>query len=247
VSKKNQQLRAERAERAAAALREQELRERRRRTLMVGGVVAALVLIVVAGFLINRARDTSGDVNADPPGVGEHGLAIGDADAPHTIVVYEDFLCPVCGQFEASTNEDLEQLAEDGKAYVEYRPFELLGRFGDYSKRSAAAFAVVMEKSGPEVAKEFHDLLFANQPPEEGPFPDDDELVALAVDAGAAEADVADDIKGGAGEDWVDAATEAALDAGVNGTPTVLLDGKVFQEGRTWEEFAEELVAAASE
>jgi protein-disulfide isomerase len=241
VSKKNQQLRAERA---AAALREQEQRERRRRILMVVGVVVAMVLIVTAGFLVNRARDSSNDVTAAPAGTGEHGLVIGEASAPHDIVIYEDFLCPICGDLESRTNEELAQLAADGRVRVEYRPFELLGRFGDYSHRSAAAFSVVLEQSGPEVAKRFHDLLFANQPSEGGPFPDDADLVALAVEAGAQESDVADDIEQGAGDAWADEATRSASDAGVDSTPTVLLDGKVFTDYRTMEQLAENLLDA---
>jgi protein-disulfide isomerase len=239
VSKKNQQVRAERA---AAALREQARRERRRRTLMVVGVVAAMVLIVAAGFLVNRARDSSDDITAAPAGSGEHGLVIGAANARHDVVIYEDFLCPICGDLEARTHEELAQLAADGKVRVEYRPFELLGRLGDYSQRSTAAFAVVLENSGPEVAKRFHDLLYANQPAETGPFPDDGELVDLAVEAGAQESDVADDIESGAGDAWVKEATKAALGVGVQGTPTVLVDGQVFNEGRTLAQRAEKLL-----
>ena len=244
MSKKNQQLRAERA---AAMRREQESRERRRRTLMVAGVVLGMVLIVAAGFLINRARDTSADVDAPAAGSSEYGLVIGDASAPRDLVIYEDFLCPVCGELEQRTSEELAQLAEEGKVRVEYRPFELLGRFGDYSQRSTAAFAVVLEESGPEVALRFHDLLFADQPSEEGPFPDDAALIELAVEAGAEEEDVAEGIETGAGESWADAATEEASAAGVNSTPTVLLDGKVFTDYRTMEQLAENILAAVDE
>jgi protein-disulfide isomerase len=243
VSKKSQQLRAERA---AAALREQEARERRRRTLMIVGTLVAVLAVVIAGFLISRARDTTAEVKAEPAGTVEHGLAIGPADAPHEVVIYEDFLCPICGDLESRTHEQLAQLADEGKVRVDYRPFELLGRLGDYSKRSAAAFSVVLEKSGPQVAKRFHDLLYANQPDEAGPFPDDSELVALAVEAGADESEVADDIENGAGSAWVDEATKEALATGLQGTPTVLVDGKVFNAGRTMQQFAEQLLAAAA-
>ena len=49
-------------------------------------------------------------------------------------------------------------------------------------------------------------------------------------------------IEAEAGADWVASATSAAEDAGVTGTPTVLLDGEVFQDGRTAEELAENLI-----
>jgi protein-disulfide isomerase len=239
MAKKNKAAeRAERAERAAALLREQKQRERRR-NLITGGVVAAVLAgLVVVGILISR----SGEVEA--PTASDYGVAIGDPDAEHQVVVYEDFLCPACGAFEEETNEELQQLADDGQVYVEYRPFELLSQFGDYSARSVSAFGVVLEESGPEVAKEFHDLLFAEQP-EEGdePYPDADWLVEKAVEAGAEEAAVRPGIEEGASE-WVEQATDEAEESGVNSTPTVLLNGEKFTDYRTVDDLADNLVAA---
>ncbi|GAA4372099.1 DsbA family protein [Nocardioides caricicola] len=239
MSKKNRE--ADRASRAAAALAEQQREERRRRNRMVGGVIAVLLVIVVGGFFLARALDTTTDVDAPAAG-SEFGLTIGPDDAPHSVIIYEDFLCPYCGQFELASSEDLAGLAADGKVQVEYRPFNLLSSIGDYSERSAGAWKIVLDESGPEVAKEFHDLMFENQPSEQGPFPTNDDLVDWAVEAGADEGDVGDKIREGAAADWVADATQAAFDAGVQGTPTILLDGEVFQDGRTAEEMAENLV-----
>ena len=245
MSKKNRG--NDRSARAAAAMAEQKAQERRRRNLMVGGVVLAILVIVVGGYFLSRSLDTSDDVAAPSAG-SDYGLTIGPDDAPHTIVVYEDFLCPYCAEFEKATREELGQLAADGKVQVEYRPFNLLG--GDdetsYSVRSAGAFSIVLDQSGSEVAKKFHDLLFDNQPSEQGPFPDDAKLVELAVQAGANEDDVRSPIENGDGQDWVDRATQAASDAGVQGTPTILLDGKVFQDGRTMDELAQNLIDKVS-
>ena len=227
---KNSRARAEeRAARAQAAREAQQKAQRRRTIRAVSIVVGALVLVVVAGFLFTRATDTSTDVMAAPAGSGEYGVTMGEAGAPHSVVVYEDFLCPFCGDLEAATREELEELAADGELLVEYRPFNLLERISDYSPRSTNAFAVVLTESGPEVAKEFHDLLFDNQPSESGPFPDNEALLDLAVEAGAEESEVSEGILEETMSDWVDAATQAAADAGVRGTPTVLVDGQVVQ------------------
>ena len=236
-----QSARETRAERAAAALAVQRRQERRRASLMIGGVVLAILVIVVAGFLINRARDTSTDVAAPAAGSGNYGVAIGQQDAPHKVVIYEDFLCPYCGELEKVTHSDLATLADQGKVYVEYRPFNLLQT--DYSVNAAAAFKVVLDTSGPDVAKKFHDLLYADQPEESGPYPDSGWLVDKAVEAGAQEGKVSSDIEQGTGKTWVDDATKAATDAGVRGTPTILLDGKVFQDGRTVDDLANNLLA----
>ena len=90
------------------------------------------------------------------------------------------------------------------------------------------AISVVLEESGPEVAKAFHDLLFDNQPSESGPFPDDDQLVEWAVEAGADEDAVRPGIEDMAFEGWVEAAGDAASKAGVNSTPTFLINGKKY-------------------
>ena len=242
MSKKNRA--NDRAARAAAALAEQQRDERRRRNLMVGGVVGVILLIVIGGYFLSRSLDTTKDVSADPPSsTSDLGLTIGPDDAPNKVVVYEDFLCPYCGDFEAASRDDLAQLAADGKVQVEYRPFNFLVSLGDYSARSAGAFSIVLDKSGPEVAKKFHDLLYENQPDEKGPFPKNDELADLAVKAGADDAAVRDAIVNDDGQDWVDEATQAAASAGVASTPTILLNGEVFQDGRTQEDIAKNLIA----
>jgi protein-disulfide isomerase len=240
MSKKNRG--TDRSARAAAALAEQQRQERRRRNLMVGGVVGAILVIVLVGFFVSRSIDDTTDVSAPAAG-SEFGLTVGPDDAPNKVVVYEDFLCPFCADFEAASRDDLAQLAADGKVQVEYRPFNFLSSLGDYSARSAGAFSIVLEKSGADVAKKFHDLLYENQPEEKGPFPTDEDLADLAVEAGAKDADVRDAIADNGGQEWVDAATESASAAGVQSTPTVLLNGEVFQDGRNQEQIAENLIA----
>jgi len=242
MSKESQR---QRAEKAAAALRERERRERRRQILTVAGVLAAIVLIVGGGFLINSMRDTSEDVAAAAPPTGsQYGVTIGSSSAPHKVVVYEDFLCPICGGLEKGSGSELAALADEGKVQVEYRPIVVLSRMGPYSAESAQVFAVVLDKAGPEVAKEFHDLLFANQPSEGGPFPSMEDLVELAGEAGADGAAVQAAIDNGEGEDWVADANAAADDLGVESTPTVILDGAPFSEGRTIDDLAANLLEA---
>ena len=230
-----------RSAQAAAALEEQRRQERRRRNLMVGGVVLAVLAVVAVGYVVARSLDTTAEVSAPAAG-SELGLTIGPDDAPDDVIIYEDFLCPYCGELESATREDLARLADDGQVQVEYRPFNLLDNAGDYSARATGAFAVVLDASGPEIAKRFHDLLFEHQPSERGPFPDDDELVELAVEAGADEDEVRGPIEHHEGAEWVARATEAAKGTGLQGTPTVLLNGEPFQDYRTMEDLASNLI-----
>jgi protein-disulfide isomerase len=231
-----------RADQAAAVRAEQERAERRRKLLAYAGIAAVLVVLVAGAVGFQRIF---GAGNPTTSATG-HFVAIGPEDAPHTVVVYEDFLCPFCGELEAATSDDLAELAAEGKVRVEYRPFELLGRISDYPTRAAAVFGVVLETDGAEVAKEFHDLLFEQQPEESGPYPSDDDLVALAVEAGADETEVRTALADGTGEQWVEGANDAADEADVRSTPTVLVDGEPFQDGRTINEMAESLIAKVS-
>ena len=235
---------ATRAAKAAELRAAQERAEKRRRLLLIGGVAALFVLIVGGAIVVTVLSQE--EVDAPAAGQGEYGVTIGDPDAEHEVVIYEDFLCPICGQLEDASNEGLAEAAADGKVLVEYRPIAILTQFGDYSVRSANAFKAVLETAGPEEAKEFHDLLFEDQPAEDDKDSHftDDELIDLAVEAGATEADVRDDIEGLAYEGWVDDATEAAIEANVQGTPTIILDGEQFNEGSNYTEIGQNLVEA---
>lgn len=218
---------ADRTARAEAVRRGAERRARTRQTGIAGLILIVIVLVVAIGFLVQSQRDTAGDqVDAPSAATATYGLVLGEDDAPAKVVIYEDFLCPICAQFEAQSRDRLEEYVADGSAQVEYRPFNLLQQYGDYSQRAANAFAVVLDTAGPEVAKRFHDALFENQPAETGPLPGDDWLIDLAVESGADRDAVADPIRNLAFEDWVANATDQASRDFVQGTPTVRLDGE---------------------
>lgn len=231
MSKRNKA--AERAARAAALRAERERQERMRRNLTIGAVVLGIVVIIGGGFFIQSQRDSTGDAATAPAGAtAEYGVALGDEGAQHEVVIYEDFLCPVCGVLEAEAGEALTSAIDDGRARVEFRPVNFLSRYGDFSMDAANAFAVVLDAEGPEVAKEFHDAVYAEQPAEDaGDFPGSDWFIAKAVEAGASEEAVTAGIEGGEFEGWVDNATGAASEAGVKGTPTVLLNGEPVPGG----------------
>lgn len=229
---------------------------------LIVGVVMALV--VVAGFAASMLGDDSDEItlpatstsSASPsaaetggavdPATAPTSVVVGPADAPHQVIVFEDFLCPFCGELEQETGDELAELAEQGRVRVEYRPFELLSQF-DYSSEALEVFAGVLLQGDQQVAKAVHDRLYDEQPAESGPYPSQDELVALAVEAGADEAALRAALEEGSAEELAERATQEAVGAGVRGTPTIVVDGEVFQDGRTVEELGANLIAAVSE
>lgn len=232
-----------RTERARAQAEERRKAAKRKEQLTRAGLIAGVLVLIVGGYFLVTSLGSDKPDTAPAGASGNYGLVIGEPDAPKEIVVYEDFLCPFCGQLELTVRDQLDAAVEAGEVSVEYRPLPFLERISDYSPESANAFAVVLDESGPEVAKAFHDLLFDNQPSEDGPFPDEDQLVDWAVEAGATEADVRPGIEDMAFEGWVDAAGEAASKDGINSTPTVFVDGQKV-EGQTMAEIAAAMVGS---
>lgn len=214
----------------AAALRaEAARRETRRRSILVTGGVAAVLALVVAGFVfaaaLQRQADTAGGTAAPATG-GNGSVTVGRADAPVTVVLYEDFQCPACKSFEDANAAQLARWVTDGTVRVEYRPIAFLDRAStdDYSTRALNAAAAVLDLA-PGGFREFHDALYAEQPAEGGPGLTDARLLELAVAAGAPRDGAKAAIDGLTYRAWTAKVTEDASKAGVNSTPTVLVDG----------------------
>ena len=203
-------------------------RERVRRSRTIG-VVAALLAIVVGGYLVQSTRDASGRAATVPAGVTDtYGVVVGDASAPHTVTVYEDFQCPICHEFEGKAGDRLRKAVDAGRTRLDYRMVAFLDDASttDYSTRALNAAAVVLDTSGQDVFLEFHDLLFDHQPPEGSAGLSDAQLVRYAVRAGADESAVRPGIEGLTFRQWAVNDTSQMSRDGVNGTPTVLVDGE---------------------
>jgi protein-disulfide isomerase len=223
------------AERAAAAIREQQRAEKRRSFAIVGAVVAVLVVIGGLTWYGISSSDTTGQSvgsSGTPANTDGYAVVVGEAAAPTTLTFYEDPQCPACRAFESQVNDSVAQGISDGKVKVEYRIISFLDRSStnSYSSRAANALYVVADAEGPDVFKKFHDLLYANQPAEGGAGPDNDQLVAWAVQAGASEDAVRSGIEDGAFDQFVVNATDQWSKDGYNSTPTVLVDGKASSD-----------------
>ncbi len=218
--------------RAAAIRREHERSERRRRTIAVAAaVVVVLALIFGIGYAVQSSRDTTGASASAPQGVAnKYGIPVGQGSAPAEVTVYEDFMCPVCGEFEKASRPWVEQYVGQGKVRVNYHVISILDRASNgtnYSTRAANAAGVVFDTSGSQVFKKFHDLLYENQPAENSNGLSDQQLIDFAVRAGASKDKITQPIKDLKYKQWVLNATDyASKQPGFQGTPTVYVGGK---------------------
>jgi protein-disulfide isomerase len=216
-------------ERAAILRAEAARRDARRRSIVVTGVVAVVLAAVVGVFVMIQTlqRDTATSVTGTPSSGANGAVVVGQAGAPVTIVAYEDFQCPVCKTFEDANDPQLDTWLAAGKVKIEYHPIAFLDRAStdDYSTRALNAAATVLNLA-PDGFQRFHDALYAEQPAEGGPGLSDERLLQLAVAAGAPEARAKADIDGLTFKAWTAKVTEDASKAGVNATPTVIVNGK---------------------
>jgi protein-disulfide isomerase len=230
--KKPQQHRSEAARKAAEMMKAQQAKDRRRTIAIQAGVAAAAViavLLVTVAYLSSTEDDAP---SATPAAVNDRGaFVVGNPDAPVTVEVVEDFQCPACRAFEETASDLLASYAEGDDVNVAYRGIAFLDRASstNYSSRALNTSACVMEE-GEDVWTAFHQAMFEQQPPEGGEGLTDDALVDIAVDAGASEDVVRPCVEDQTYADWVESTTQQAGDDGVNGTPTVFVDGEKLDE-----------------
>jgi protein-disulfide isomerase len=157
--------------------------------------------------------------------------------APATVDVYEDFGCPNCLNFEKSSRALLSKDVAAGKAQLRYHPIAILDASSpnQYSTRAANAAICVSDVSVPLFVK-FHDLLYGTykgkqvQPTEGTAGPTDASLETYAQKAGVPAkslSTVSTCIESEQYKAFVTKATDVASQKGVNGTPTVKVNGRV--------------------
>lgn len=199
---------------------------------MLGLTALVVVVVGVLGFVIYQSVTAAPTVQATSvKGATPHyGVVLGKSDAKASMVIYEDFQCPVCRAFENLRNGELMSDVADGTLRVEYRPIALLDQMSSskYSTRALSASACVLNGTDRTVWKTFHDLLYTNQPAENSPGLTDIQLADYAAQAGATSTSVRTCITDETYTNYASSATLAASKVGVLATPTVLLNGKTM-------------------
>lgn len=208
------------------------------RLVQIGGTAIVVIFAVVLVFYIV----TSSHAKKPPAPTGSHqGGTVrvtsdklvtkpGTSEPKAVVLVYEDFLCPICGDFERTIGPTMQKLIDIGAIAGDYAPVAILdNRPGSqhYSSRAGAAALCVADESI-EAFRRFHNHLYDKgiQPPEDGSrgFPDNKRLIELAREAGAV-GKVPDCINSGK---YVDQVAGAAAAAGIDGTPAIRINGEDY-------------------
>jgi protein-disulfide isomerase len=207
-------------------------REKRRRALIVAAIAVTVLGIAVAvgivGSQTGGGGGQTGPVTAPRGATGKDNLAIAvGKSAPSTLTVYEDFRCPACKQFETVFRGTIHGLQDKGQLRTEYHLVTVidanLGGSGSLHAGNAAACAQDVGRF-----QAYHDVLYRDQPPEQDDaFAKNDHLIKLAGKVPGLATDAFKKcVEDGVHNGWVKKSTTAFTDAGYQGTPTVLFNGK---------------------
>lgn len=260
--------RRERAREHARQMREEQTKREKRRTLFWrGGIGLALVAVatVVALVIANQTSPSAaGPLNMASDGIllggdgttitaattaalapGEKPVATDQTALPDmvNIDIYVDYLCPYCGQFEATNAAQISSWVTAGNATVELHPISILDSSSlgsKYSSRAANAAACVANFA-PDSFLAVNTALFASQPAENSAGLSNAELQKVIEGAGVTDTRITDCITNETFAVWVTAASERALSGPlpnadipkVTGTPTVIVNGASYKGSLT--------------
>jgi protein-disulfide isomerase len=213
---------------------------------------AAIVIGVVIIALARPPASANGDTLLEPPTHYTADLTDGDvlgsATAPVVMQLYADFQCPACKLFVTDRLPSLvNEFVQPGTLRIEARDIDILGTGSPNESLELAVGAACAAEQ--DRYWQFHDFVFWNQGRENRGDHNADFIARIATaaevdrtawDACMARADM---------RTAVDAATRAALAAGVNSTPTLVINGQTSVGVPTYAKLADlirQLAAAAS-
>lgn len=218
-------------------------------------VVFTLVAVLLGSAavvyaLANQPRATTdmllAPVAAVPAGIAD-GRTLGTAGAPVTVELWSDFQCPGCRQLATRIEPPLiSQFVVPGYARLVYHDAAFQGHkvnsSWDESEQPAAATRCAADQGR---FWHMHDWLFANWNGEnEGAFrPERLRLIAESAGLDLATYDTC--MAAGDKQSAVAAETNAAVASGIQSTPTIMLNGALYNGAVTVKDLGDAIMAAA--
>ena len=224
--------------RRAALRQQQELEARRKRNARMLGVgLGVLTLVVAVVITIVIANAIGGRDFATPPNATEgYGIAIKSKNIQPTgnvpnVVVYEDYQCPGCKQHEAHYSSAFQQLIDEGKITLEIRTAYFLNDVNTTTNEKSSERAALAAAAADAVGKyrEYHQVVYENQPQEGVGYTDQQLRVDFADKAGITGDDLAIfqnlyDTKAYA--EFAKRSYRAMREAKIGSTPAYIVNGK---------------------
>lgn len=185
--------RREQAREERKALEESEAAAAKRKTrLMQLGIIGAVVVVIVvvivvatggsskSGLPTNKHEEnaTVAQVSKLVDGIPQSGNAIGDPNAPVTLMYFGDLECPICREFTlGALPEVIPKWVRTGKLRIEYRSLETATREPEvFKQQQVAAYAAGSQKK----AWNFIETFYHEQGEEDSGYVNENYLDGLA-------------------------------------------------------------------
>lgn len=224
-------------------------------TIIIAAIVT--IVVVVMGVLLVKieekekaassnalSQESSGNLNPkivqydyDPKQLSVEGTTVklGNPQAKTTLTTVGDYSCPGCKANEEQTRDAVEKYVKSGDVKVEYKMVSILDNTDKYSTRTAN-FMLAVAKTSPAQWGTLHNTLFENQPPHttEPTGYTDKQLLGVAKEVGVKDTSaIAKAMKDETYFDQISTQTDTLIKQGLEGTPTVFLNGKEISYGST--------------
>ena len=223
----------------------QQQKKNNKRIVFIAAIVVGVLLVVglaAIGFANSKNSKTSSAETLpidDRVGQPVDRTTIGDPNAPVLVETYEDFLCPHCADFTATLGPVLLDMVKDGTVRWEYK-YRVIGGSDSLTANMAAECAADQGKFW-----EYHEELF-RRIEDNGRiavFPKS--LKALAEEMGLDMNQFNQCLDSKQHLKEIQKIDQLAAARGVNGTPTIFINGQRYEGSRTPEAFRAAIEAAA--
>ncbi|NMC14594.1 MAG: thioredoxin domain-containing protein [Chloroflexi bacterium] len=221
-------------------IKQERLKKQKRQRYFTILIVAALAVVVVAILfapsLFSSMKNPSSRPNANLN-------AMGDPNAPVKIEEFSDFQCPYCKRFADQTEPLIvENYVATGKVYFVYNAYGPGGRY--IGPESVDATIAAFCAGDQNKFWEYKDILFAHHTGENVGDYTSSKLETFAKDIGLDMDKYYACIKENPYEQKIADGFTAGINAGIDGTPAFLINGKLIVGALPYEEFQKEIEAA---
>lgn len=199
------------------------------------GLVVAVVLVGIGAIALQQNQN-----KAEPVEVSQD-KSIGNADAPVIVVEYGDYQCPACGQFASTVKPKIiEEFVKTGQVRFVFRSFQFIGEESQWAAEAA--------ECANEQGKywEYYDKLYSSQAGENAGAFRKEKLEEFAAELGLQTEQFNSCLASGKYTDKVKAETLEAQNLGLRSTPSLLVNGKLVENGSQYEILSQEIRRALS-
>jgi protein-disulfide isomerase len=212
---------------------EQQKAAERRRRVTIWTSIAVVVVLVAAGLIgwgvLSHQDKTTASKLRVPPGVVDDGTAWKIGNGPVKLDLYEDFMCPICRNFEEQSGMTIKQMVTQNKVTVQYHTVAILDDSSNGTKYSTRAAGAAAAAAVEGKFIEYHDALYANQPAEGSNGLTNAKLIEIGKAVGLTSSTFVDAVNKQTYDAWVANVTNQFAQRGYNGSPSLVVNGNELQ------------------